>query len=58
MFELEWVNPALQINFIDNTITSFLEKKDKILSFTKATRRQEYVDELAGIKEKVQPELL
>jgi hypothetical protein len=53
LLELEWANPSLQINFIDNTITSFLEKKDKTIQFTKATRRQEIVDELAGIKEKV-----
>ena len=35
----EWSNPSLQINFIENSIHYYVEKKDKIIQFNKTERR-------------------
>jgi hypothetical protein len=47
-----WANPALQLNFIENTIQFYIDKKEKSIQF-KTDRRQELVEEIAGVREKV-----
>ena len=54
---MQWANPTLQIIFIENSIDIYLEKKDKSVNFQKTQRRQETVEELQGVKEKVAPEM-
>lgn len=54
----EWENPTLQLNFIENTIQIYIEKKDKAIPFTKTERKQELIDEITGIKDKVSVEAL
>jgi len=39
ILEMDWVNPSLQINFIENTIAFYLEKKEKSIQFLKTARR-------------------
>lgn len=43
---MEWSSPLLQINFIDNSILFYLEKKDKSIDFKRINNRQDYVDDL------------
>jgi len=49
----------LQISFIENSIQFYIEKKEKSIYFLKAgERRQEVIDEITGIKDKVPAEFL
>jgi hypothetical protein len=49
----------LQLSFIENSIQFYIEKKEKSIYFLKACeRRQEVIEELTGVKEKVTPEFL
>ena len=46
-------------SFIENSIQFYIEKKEKSINFLKAgERRQETIDELIGIKDKVTTEFL
>jgi hypothetical protein len=42
----------LQLNFIENSIQFYIDKKEKSIQF-KTDRRQEIVEEIAGVREKV-----
>jgi hypothetical protein len=47
------------LSFIENSIQFYIDKKEKSIYFMKAgERRQEQIEELTGIKEKVSPEFL
>ena len=39
MIDMEWSSPLLQINFIDNSILFYLEKKDKSIDFKRINNR-------------------
>ena len=54
----EWSNSALQLNFIENSIQFYLDKKDKSINFQKTERRYEQIDEIPGVKEKLSLEVL
>ena len=54
----EWSNCALQLNFIENSIQFYLDKKDKSINFQKTERRYEQIDEIPGVKEKLSLEVL
>lgn len=46
ILEYKWVSPALQLNFIENCIQVYLEKKDKTINFLKTSKRQETIEEI------------
>lgn len=59
ILQTQWANPLLQLSFIENSIQFYIEKKEKSINFSKAgERRQEVIEELTGVKEKVSPEFL
>ncbi len=33
VLEVQWANPNLQLNFIENCIATYLEKKEKLINF-------------------------
>ena len=49
----DWANPALHLNFLENSILIYTQKIDKSINFGKTERRQELLEELASIKDKV-----
>lgn len=57
---VQWASPLLQLSFIENSIQFYIEKKEKSIYFNKAGERgrQELIDELTGIKDKVSVEFL
>jgi hypothetical protein len=46
LLDKKWVNPHLQVNFIENCINVFIEKKDKSINFAKLPKKQESIEEL------------
>ena len=47
VLESKWSSKLLQINFIENVIQAYTEKKDKSINFLKlGGRRQENIEEL------------
>ena len=41
VLNIEWSNPSLQLNFIENSIQFYIEKKEKSINFQKTERRYE-----------------
>jgi hypothetical protein len=39
ILNIEWANPELQLNFIENSIQLYIEKKEKSITFAKTERR-------------------
>jgi hypothetical protein len=59
ILQTHWASPILQLSFIENSIQFYIEKKEKSIYFMKAgERRQEVIDDLTGIKDKVSTEFL
>lgn len=59
ILQTQWASPLLQLSFIENSISYYIEKKEKSINFNKAgERRQEFIEELTGIKDKVPAEFL
>mmetsp|Transcript_9013 Transcript_9013/g.8415 ORF Transcript_9013/g.8415 Transcript_9013/m.8415 type:complete len:239 (+) Transcript_9013:48-764(+) len=57
VLDREWAQPSLQLNFIENCVQTYLEKKDKTINFLKLPQRQEVIEELQGIKDRASQEM-
>lgn len=49
MFEKKWLNPSLQLQFIQNAINAYVTGEDKTFSFAKCSRRIGQVSELPDV---------
>ena len=58
LLDYKWQNIKLQLNFIENTINYYTEKKDKSIGFSKLSNKHELVSEIVSEKASTNPEFL